>query len=289
MDLDDLRIFRAVVREGGITRAAARLHRVQSNVTTRIRQLEAHLGVPLFVREGRRLSLAPAGAVLSDYAERLLELADQARAAVADAAPRGRLRLGSMESTAAARLPTRLAAFHQRYPDVQLELHTGATAPLLAQLRAGELDCVLVCGPVADARLCAEPAFMETLALIAPAGHPPITRARDVLQAMEDDSGIKLKALKVDGGAVANNFLMQFQSDILGVPVDRPMVTETTAMGAAFLAGLAVGFWKDKAEIAAKWNVDRTFKPAMAAADRDQKYKGWTKAVERSRAWEASE
>ena len=114
-------------------------------------------------------------------------------------------------------------------------------------------------------------------------------QTRDVLQAMEDDSGIKLKALKVDGGAVANNFLMQFQSDILGVPVDRPMVTETTAMGAAFLAGLAVGFWKDKAEIAAKWNVDRTFKPAMAAADRDQKYKGWTKAVERSRAWEASE
>ena len=114
-------------------------------------------------------------------------------------------------------------------------------------------------------------------------------QTRDVLQAMEDDSGIQLKALKVDGGAVANNFLMQFQSDILGVPVDRPMVTETTAMGAAFLAGLAVGFWKDKAEIAAKWNVDRTFKPAMAAADRDQKYKGWTKAVERSRAWEASE
>lgn len=180
MDLDDLRIFRAVVREGGITRAAARLNRVQSNVTTRIRQLEDHLGVPLFVREGRRLSLAPAGAVLSDYAERLLELADQARAAVADAAPRGRLRLGSMESTAATRLPVRLAAFHQRYPDVQLELHTGPTAPLLAQLRAGELDCVLVCGPVADARLCTEPAFMETLALIAPAGHPPITRARNV-------------------------------------------------------------------------------------------------------------
>lgn len=116
-----------------------------------------------------------------------------------------------------------------------------------------------------------------------------VLQASWVVQAMEDDSGIKLKALKVDGGAVANNFLMQFQSDILGVPVDRPMVTETTAMGAAFLAGLAVGFWKDKAEIAAKWNVDRTFKPAMAAADRDQKYKGWTKAVERSRAWEASE
>jgi len=114
-------------------------------------------------------------------------------------------------------------------------------------------------------------------------------QTRDVLQAMQEDSGITLKALKVDGGAVANNFLMQFQSDILGVPVDRPKVTETTAMGAAFLAGLAVGFWKDKAEIAKKWNVDRTFQPAMAAEARELKYKGWKKAVERSRAWEDSD
>jgi glycerol kinase len=112
-------------------------------------------------------------------------------------------------------------------------------------------------------------------------------QTRDVLRAMQEDSGITLKALKVDGGAVANNFLMQFQSDILGVPVDRPMVTETTAMGAAFLAGLAVGFWKDKDEIAAKWNVDRTFKPTMAADLREAKYAGWVKAVARSRDWEA--
>ena len=110
-------------------------------------------------------------------------------------------------------------------------------------------------------------------------------QTRDVLKAMQDDSGITLQALKVDGGAVANNFLMQFQSDILGVPVDRPMVTETTAMGAAFLAGLAVGFWKDKAEIAAKWNVDRTFKPAMETGLREEKYAGWQKAVARSRKW----
>ena len=103
---------------------------------------------------------------------------------------------------------------------------------------------------------------------------------------MEDDSGITLKALKVDGGAVANNFLMQFQADILGVPVDRPMVTETTALGAAFLAGLAVGFWKDKAEITAQWNVNRTFKPSMAAGERDKRYHGWKRAVERSRSWE---
>ena len=111
-------------------------------------------------------------------------------------------------------------------------------------------------------------------------------QTRDVLEAMESDSGIKLKALKVDGGAVANNFLMQFQSDILGVPVDRPMVTETTAMGAAFLAGLAVGFWKNKEEIAAKWAVDRNFKPSMSEADRNKHYKGWKRAVERAMKWE---
>ena len=111
-------------------------------------------------------------------------------------------------------------------------------------------------------------------------------QTRDVLQAMQDDSGIALQVLKVDGGAVANNFLMQFQADILGVPVDRPKVTETTALGAAFLAGLAVGFWKDKAEIAAKWNVDRTFTPAMPAEVRETRYKGWTRAVERARNWD---
>lgn len=111
-------------------------------------------------------------------------------------------------------------------------------------------------------------------------------QTKDVLQAMEDDSGIKLRALKVDGGAVANNFLMQFQSDILGVPVDRPQVTETTALGAAFLAGLAVGFWQDKAEIAAKWNVDHCFMPSMDESSRTRLYAGWRKAVERSRAWE---
>lgn len=114
-------------------------------------------------------------------------------------------------------------------------------------------------------------------------------QTRDVLEAMQEDSGITLKTLKVDGGAVTNNFLMQFQSDILGVPVERPKVTETTAMGAAFLAGLAVGFWKNKAEIASKWNVDRTFTPTMAAETRERQYKGWKKAVERSRAWEDTE
>lgn len=111
-------------------------------------------------------------------------------------------------------------------------------------------------------------------------------QTRDVLEAMQEDSGIKLQSLKVDGGAVANNFLMQFQSDILGVPVDRPVVTETTALGAAYLAGLAVGYWSDKDEIAKKWNVDKTFTPAMEEEDRNSKYAGWKKAVNRALKWE---
>jgi len=111
-------------------------------------------------------------------------------------------------------------------------------------------------------------------------------QTRDVLEAMQKDSGITLKSLKVDGGAVANNFLMQFQSDILGVPVDRPKVIETTALGAAYLAGLAVGYWKDRDDIAAKWQIDRTFKPEMDNEKKDNLYKGWKKAVERALDWE---
>jgi glycerol kinase len=111
-------------------------------------------------------------------------------------------------------------------------------------------------------------------------------QVRDVIQAMEEDSGIRLQALKVDGGAAANGFLMQFQADLLGVPVDRPLVTETTALGAAFLAGLAVGFWKDRAELAATWNLDRSFTPAMTAGARETLCAGWKRAVERSLKWE---
>ena len=113
-------------------------------------------------------------------------------------------------------------------------------------------------------------------------------QTRDVLEAMQEDSGIELQSLKVDGGAVANNFLMQFQADILGVPVDRPVVTETTALGAAYLAGLAVGYWADKEEIAKKWNVDKTFKPDMEEDSRSKKYAGWKKAVGRALKWENS-
>ncbi|WP_214711541.1 MULTISPECIES: glycerol kinase GlpK [unclassified Exiguobacterium] len=105
-------------------------------------------------------------------------------------------------------------------------------------------------------------------------------QTRDVLTAMEQDSGIELKTLRVDGGAVNNNFLMQFQADILDVPVERPEVSETTALGAAYLAGLAVGFWKDQAEIKQQWKLDHQFEPKMDEAHRENLYKGWQHAVE---------
>ena len=111
-------------------------------------------------------------------------------------------------------------------------------------------------------------------------------QTKDVLKAMEEDSGIKLNGLKVDGGAAANNFLMEFQADILGESVKRPTVLETTALGAAYLAGLAVGFWENKNEIKQKWVLDKEFTPNMSKEERDKKYAGWLKAVERTKKWE---
>jgi glycerol kinase len=111
-------------------------------------------------------------------------------------------------------------------------------------------------------------------------------QSKEVINAMEEDSGLKLSTLKVDGGATANNFLMQFQSDILGTQVKRPMVTETTALGAAYLAGLAVGFWESKDEITKNWAVDRTFESVMADEKRTKLYSNWQRAVKRSMDWE---
>jgi glycerol kinase len=110
-------------------------------------------------------------------------------------------------------------------------------------------------------------------------------QTRDVLESMRRDSGIALEVLGVDGGAAVNNLLCKFQADILGVPVERPVVAETTALGAAYLAGLAIGFWEDTAEIARNHKIERRFTPAMSPATRDGLYEGWLRAVERSRGW----
>jgi glycerol kinase len=105
-------------------------------------------------------------------------------------------------------------------------------------------------------------------------------QSRDVLAAMEADAGIPLKELRADGGAIANDFMAQFQSDMLGVPVLRPKVAEITALGAAYLAGLATGFWESRAQIAKLWQIDRRFQPAMGQHDRERLYQGWRDAVD---------
>ncbi|MCY9065432.1 glycerol kinase GlpK [Bacillus inaquosorum] len=110
-------------------------------------------------------------------------------------------------------------------------------------------------------------------------------QTKDVLDAMEADSNISLKTLRVDGGAVKNNFLMQFQGDLLNVPVERPEINETTALGAAYLAGIAVGFWKDRSEIANQWNLDKRFEPELEEEKRNELYTGWQKAVKAAMAF----
>lgn len=181
MDISDLHIFRSVVEAGGITRAAERLHRVPSNVTTRIRQLEEDLGVALFLRGGKRMVISPAGQVLLGYAENILALVQEAREALADPEPRGLFHFGAMESTAAIRLPKLLAEYHRRFPQVKLELSTGPTAQLLTRVLAGELSAAFVADNSPDDRLVSIEAFSEELVIVAAADHSNIQTPKDIL------------------------------------------------------------------------------------------------------------
>lgn len=185
MDLSSLEIFRAVALECSVTRAAQRLQRAQSNVTTRIRQLEDELGTALFLRDGKRMTLTDRGQDFLDYSERLLALADEARQAMHPQQPAGRLRLGSMESTAASRLPVPLARFHGQCPEVDLEVSTGTSQALVDGVLARRIDCALVAWPrdhedVAAMGLEAQPVFEEELLLVLPGGHPPVKGPADV-------------------------------------------------------------------------------------------------------------
>ncbi len=113
-----------------------------------------------------------------------------------------------------------------------------------------------------------------------------VWQTRDLVEAMQADAGIPLNALRVDGGATVNNLMLQMQADVLGTCVQRPVVAETTALGAAYLAGLAVGYWNDQQEITQRWALDRQFSPQMASDERDSRYRRWKRAVQRSLAWE---
>jgi DNA-binding transcriptional LysR family regulator len=180
MDFASLQVFKAVADEGGISPAARKLHRVQSNVTTRIQHLEASLGAQLFVREKRRLHLAPAGQVFRRYAEEMLRLAAEARSAVAGDSPRGVLRIGTLESTAASRLPPLLARYHAAHPAVSVELVTGTTDALVEAVLARRIEAAFAADCRPSARLETMPAFREELVLVAPRSHPAVRRGRDV-------------------------------------------------------------------------------------------------------------
>ncbi|MBX6030781.1 LysR family transcriptional regulator [Pseudomonas aeruginosa] len=150
MDLETLRIFSSVASELSVTRAASRLGRAPSNVTTRIQQLEAELGVELFVRAGKRMALSTSGEQFVGYAQRILSLEEEARHVITGGATGGTLRVGSMESTAASRLPVPLAAFNRGSPSTQLAISTGPSGMLIEQVRSGQLDCAFVALPTAD-------------------------------------------------------------------------------------------------------------------------------------------
>lgn len=180
MELSDLVIFRAVAREGGIVRAARKLDRVPSNVTTRIKQLEASIGVPLFTRERQRLALSQGGERLLEYAERMLRLSDEAKTAVADAAPSGVLRLGALESTTASRLPAVLAAYHAAHPAMSVELATGTNDALTAAVIERRVHAAFVAETPSDPRIASLPLFRERLVIVSARDHPPIRRPADV-------------------------------------------------------------------------------------------------------------
>ncbi|MFS2224508.1 putrescine utilization regulator PtrR [Pantoea sp. B65] len=179
MDLTQLRMFCLVADSGSVARAAELLHRVPSNLTTRLRQLEQELGTDLFIREKQRLRLSPMGHNFLCYARRILALSEEALSMARSGEPAGNFALGSMESTAATRLPVLLAAYHQRFPAVALSLITGTSGEIIERVRAGTLAAALVDGPVPYDELNGCISFREQIVLISSLDHPEIHSATD--------------------------------------------------------------------------------------------------------------
>lgn len=180
MDLTQLEMFNAVAETGSITQAAQRVHRVPSNLTTRIRQLETDLGVELFIRENQRLRLSPAGHSFLRYSQQILSLVDEARMVVAGDEPQGLFSLGALESTAAVRIPETLARYNQRYPRIQFDLATGPSGTMTDGVLEGTLSAAFVDGPVMHPGLDGMPVYPEEMMIVAAHGHPPISRASEV-------------------------------------------------------------------------------------------------------------
>jgi len=190
VDLKTLELFCTVAEELSITLAAQRLGRAPSNVTTRIQQLEKELKVTLFLRHSKRLHLSQQGEQFLVYAKRILAVAEEAQQVLHPGKPGGLLRIGSMESTAASRLPSPLAKYHRRWPEVTIQLTTGPSRQMLESLQDRTIDCALVAmspgregydsSNFSSMGLVGQPIFKEELMLVLPAGHPPVDSASDI-------------------------------------------------------------------------------------------------------------
>jgi DNA-binding transcriptional LysR family regulator len=180
IDLDSLRIFKTVADEGGVTRAASKLNCVQSNVTTRVKQLEARLGTSLFHRRNRKLVLSSDGHVLLGYADRMLRLSAEAQAALREGKPRGTFRIGTLESTAASRLPPLLSKYHRAYPEVRIDLVTGTTGALVTRVMSYDVEAAFVAEPFTATDIERALAFTEELVLVAPKTWGRIASAKDI-------------------------------------------------------------------------------------------------------------
>ena len=228
LDLDALRIFQAVAEEGGITRAAAKLNRVQSNVTTRVKQLEERLGRSLFRKQGRGLVLSPEGELLLSYAQRLFRLADEAESELRTGRPMGVLRIGALESTAGSRLAPILSRYHRQHPGVVVELATGTTGALLQRVAQFSLEAAFVSEPFTPGGLSSMKVFEEELVLITGRGVPQVRRAADL-------AGMSMVAF-----ATGCSYRKRLE-DWLGVSALLPARTLELASYQAMIACVAAG------------------------------------------------
>ncbi len=180
LNLSALEIFRTVAIEGSVSKAAIKLNRVQSNISTRIKQLEQQLEKSLFLRHNRGLTLTPDGQLLLGYAERFLQLSMEASEALKAGKPSGVFRIGTMESTAATRLPEILSRYHELYPDVQIELETGTAGWLIDRLQNYDIEIAFTAEPVSFDWVTTQPVFEEQLILVAPQSFPPLENTNEI-------------------------------------------------------------------------------------------------------------
>jgi len=180
IDLNALEIFRAVVSEGSVSNAAVKLNRVQSNISTRIKQLEEQLNKKLFHRHNRKLTLTADGELLLTYADKLITLSLEASEALSEDIPKGVFRIGAMESTAAARLPELLRKYNAAYPNVQIELVTDTAGGLIQRLKKSEIEVAFVAEPIFGDDLQTQAVFEEELVLIVPSSFPKISKFKDL-------------------------------------------------------------------------------------------------------------